>query len=144
LQDADVSRQMCLGMLTPSIARVVKHRRRRVGSAKGSVVAQVNPASPSVGFPLGQNRNRRIVPMQALGRHDMGFHKASDGIKRRANRPHGVGHGRQGDWHAFQSVALGLAVQGLMLTELLEYDHGQEAGPRPAPGDDKGMAPALA
>ena len=66
----------------------------------------------------------------------MGFHKAPDGIKRRANRPHGIGHGRQGDRHAFQSVTLSLTVQGLMLTELLEHDHGQEARPRPSPGDD--------
>jgi hypothetical protein len=48
-------------------------------------------------------------------------------IKRPTDRAHGVGHGRQRDWHAFQSVALGLPVQGLMLAELLEHDHGQGA-----------------
>src|SRR5258708_19704596 len=74
--------------------------------------------------------------MQALGRHDMVFHKTSERIERRADRPHGVGHGRQRDRRAFQSVALGLAVQGLMLTELLEHDHGQEAGSPPSPRDD--------
>src|SRR6202043_1964753 len=74
--------------------------------------------------------------MQALSRHDMAFHKAKERIERRADRPHGVRHGRQRDRNAFQSVALGLAVQGLMLTELLEHDHGQEAGSRPSPRDD--------
>jgi len=70
--------------------------------------------------------------MQAFGGHNIGFQEVSEGIERRANRPYGVGHRRQGDRHAFQGVTLGLTVQGLMLTELLEHDHGQEAGPRPS------------
>ena len=74
--------------------------------------------------------------MQALGRHDMGFDKAQQRIERRADRAHRVGHGRQRDRHAFQRVALGLAVQRLMLAELLEHDHRQQARPRPAPRDD--------
>ena len=75
-------------------------------------------------------------PCNALCRHDMAFHKAKKRIERRADRPHGVGHGRQRDRHAFQSVALGLAVQRLMLAELLEHDHGQQARPRPSPCND--------
>ena len=63
--------------------------------------------------------------MKALGRHDIGFEAAQQGIKRRTDRSHGVGHGRQRDRHAFESVALRLAVQRLMLAELLEHDHGQ-------------------
>jgi hypothetical protein len=73
--------------------------------------------------------------MQALGRHNIGFQEASEGIERRADRPYGVRHGRQSDQHAFQSVALSLTVQRLMLTKLLEHDHGQQAGTRPSPGD---------
>ena len=73
--------------------------------------------------------------MQALGRHDVGFDKTEERIERRADRAHRVGHGRESDRHAFQGVALGLAVQRLMLTKLLEHDHGQQAGTRPSPGD---------
>ena len=71
--------------------------------------------------------------MQALGRHDMGFDQAQQRIERGADRAHGVGHRRQRDRHAFQGVALGLAVQRLMLAELLEHDHGQQARPGPCP-----------
>jgi len=48
--------------------------------------------------------------MKPLGRHDMGFEAAQQGIKRRTDRSYGVGHGRQRDRHTFESVALGLAV----------------------------------
>src|SRR4029077_7159033 len=41
----------------------------------------------------------------------------------------------QRDRHTFEGVAIGLTVQRLMLTELLEHDHGQQAGPSPTPGD---------
>ena len=136
LQDAGISGQMRLRMLALAIARVIEHRRRRPRAAKRPVVAHIDPASPGVGFALGQHRHGRVVPMQALGRHDMGFDKAPERIERRADRPHRVGHGRQRDRHAFQGVALGLTVQRLMLAELLEHDHRQQARPRPAPGDD--------
>ena len=74
--------------------------------------------------------------MQAFGRHNMRFHKAKERIECRADRAHRVGHGRQRDRHAFQGITLGLTVQWLVLAELLEHDHRQEARPRPAPRDD--------
>src|SRR5260370_41610761 len=94
------------------------------------------PPPPGVGLALGEDGYRRIIPMKSFGRHDMAFHKATERIERHADRPHGVGHGRSRDRHAFQSIAFGLTIQGLMLTELLEHDHSQEAGPRPSPRDD--------
>ena len=136
LQDAGISRQMRLRMLAPAIARVVEHRRGRPGAAEGLVVSNINPAPPGIGLAFGQNRHGRIVAMQALGRHDMSFHKAKERIERRADRAHRVGHGRQRDRHAFQGITLGLTVQRLVLTELLEHDHRQEARPRPSPRDD--------
>ena len=42
-----------------------------------------------------------------------------------------------------QGEAIGLTVQRLMLTELIEHNHRQQAGARPAPRDRHGMAPAL-
>ena len=50
-----------------------------------------------------------------------GFHNAYRG-----------GHGRERDRHPFQSLTLGLAVQGLMLAVLLEHDHRQQAWAGPA------------
>ena len=47
-----------------------------------------------------------------------------------------VSEGRQTEIDAFQSIALGLAVQRLMLAVLLEQDHRQKAGPGPAAGHD--------
>jgi hypothetical protein len=40
----------------------------------------------------------------------MGLDKSQHRIERRAARSHGVGHGREADRHAFQSIALGLPV----------------------------------
>jgi hypothetical protein len=43
-----------------------------------------------------------------------------------------VGQGRQGQGHALACVALGLAIERLMLAILLEQDHRQQAGAGPA------------
>ena len=74
--------------------------------------------------------------MQAFRRQNMRLKASQHGIERHRARSHGVSHGRQADRHAFQGIALGLAVQRLMLTKLLEQDRGQEAWPGPAPRDD--------
>ena len=42
-------------------------------------------------------------------------------------------HGRQRDRHAFQGVAFGLTVQGLVLAKLFEHDHRQQTRARPSP-----------
>ena len=124
LQDAGIARQMRLGMLAPAVARVVEHRRRWIGATKRPVVPDVDPAPSRVGLSLGQDWHRCIIGMKALGRHDIGFEAAQQGIKRRTDRSHGVCHGRQRNRHTFESVALRLTVRRLML---LEHDHGQKA-----------------
>jgi len=43
-----------------------------------------------------------------------------------------VGQGRQAERYAFAGIAFGLAVERLMLAELLEQDHRQQAGTGPA------------
>jgi len=73
--------------------------------------------------------------VQALGRHDMGLDEAPKRIKRHRNRAHGVGHGGQRDRRALERVALGLPVQRLVLAELVEHDHRQQARTRPSPRD---------
>ncbi len=49
-----------------------------------------------------------------------------------AGRPHLVGRGGQADLHAFPGEAFALAVQRLVLAELLEQQRGQQVRPRPA------------
>ena len=74
---------MRLRMLALAIARVVEHRRRRPGASKGFVVANVNPASPGVGFAFGENWHGSVVAVQPLGRHDVGFDETQQRIERR-------------------------------------------------------------
>ncbi len=133
LQDAGVSRQMGLWMLALPIARVVKHRCGGPGAAERPVIANINPAAPSVRLALRQHRHCGVVPVQPFGGHYMGLDEATEGIERRADGANRVGHRRQRDWRALQRIALGLAVQRLMLAELLEHDHRQQARPRPRP-----------
>lgn len=47
-----------------------------------------------------------------------------------------VGQRGKADRHAFARIALGLAIERLVLAELLEQHHGQEARPRPSAGHD--------
>ena len=65
-------------------------------------------------LPLGQNRHRRVVAVQALGREDVC---------------------RQAERHPLPGVAFGLAVERLMLPVLLEQDHRQQARASPTAGD---------
>ena len=73
--------------------------------------------------------------MQALGRHDMGLDHAPKRIERRRDCAHGVDHGGKRDRRALERIAVGLPVQRLMLAELLEHDHREQARARPAPRD---------
>ncbi len=114
----------------------MEYRRGRSCSAKGPVIAEINPAARGIGFASGQNRNRRIVRMQTLSRHDMRLDQAPKRIEHMADGSHRVGHRRQCDRHAFQGVTFGLAVQWLVLSELLEHDHREKAWACPSLGND--------
>ena len=70
--------------------------------------------------------------MQALGGENMGLDALEDRHQRGGAGAHLIGKGRQAQRHAFSPVALGLAVQRLMLTELLEQQHGHKVGTDPA------------
>ena len=61
----------------------------------------------------------RLDPPQQRGQH-------------RAARPHLVGQGRQAQWHPLPGIAFGLAIERLVLPELLEQDHRQQARAGPA------------
>ena len=73
--------------------------------------------------------------MQALGGQDMGLEALEDRPQNVDAGADLVGERRQAQRHAFPGVAFGLAVQRLMLAELLEHDHRQQAGAGPAARD---------
>src|ERR1019366_7021534 len=93
------------------------------------------PYSAGVGLAFGEDRDCGVVPMQSLGAQDVRL----DALEQRRQRHRAaadlVGQGRQTDRHALLGIALGLAVERLMLAKLLEQDHGQKTGTGPAPGD---------
>ena len=60
-------------MFAAAVTRIVKHRRRRRGTAEWPVVADISPASPRVGLALGQHRHGSVVAMQPFGRQDVGL-----------------------------------------------------------------------
>ena len=72
--------------------------------------------------------------MQAVGGHDVSQKAIMDGPQHRAARPNLIGQRGETQRHALARVALGLAVERLMLAVLLEQDHRQQAGSRPASG----------
>jgi hypothetical protein len=84
---------------------------------------------------LRQHRHGRVVTVEPLRGHHVSLDEAAQRIERRADGAHGVDHSRQRDRRALQRVPLGLSVQRLMLAELLEHDHRQQARSSPSPRD---------
>ena len=120
LEDPGIAGQMRLRMFAAAVARVIEHRRRRRRSAERPIVAHVDPTSPDIGLALGQDRHRRVVAVQALGGKHVLLDAPEQRRQHRAAAPDLVGQGRQAERHTLPGVALGLAVQRLMLSELLE------------------------
>lgn len=119
-----------------AVARVVEDRRRRCGPAERGVVAHIGPQSADIGLALGQDRDGRIIAVQALGGKDMGLDALDQRRQDRGHPAHLVGECRQAQRHALAGIALGLAVKRLVLSELLEDDHGQQLGASPAARQD--------
>lgn len=63
----------------------------------------------------------------------MGFERLEQRHQRRGAGADLVGERRQAERHAFAGIAFSLAVERLMLAELLEQDHRQQAGTGPTP-----------
>src|ERR1700736_4695592 len=63
LENPGIVGQMRLSMLAGPIARVVEHRRRRILPAERTIVAHINPTSPGIGLPFGQDRHSRVVAL---------------------------------------------------------------------------------
>src|SRR5262249_33308689 len=91
LKDPGILLQMCLRVLARPIARVVEHRRRRRRPAKRTVVAHVNPTSPSVGLALSQDRYDGVVAVQSLSGEDVALDLPDQRCQHRAAATHLVG-----------------------------------------------------
>ena len=65
---------------------------------------------------------------------NMGLDELVDRHQRMGSCPDLIGKGREAERHAFAGKPLGLAVEGLALSILLEQEHGEEAGPGPSAG----------
>ena len=113
-------------MFGAPVARIVEQRRGWCRPAIRTVVADVSPQPSGVRLALGQYRHRRVVAMQASGPKHMVCDKA---MQRRQGRGTGtdlVGQRRQADVHALAGIALGLPVEWLVLSELLEQHLREE------------------
>ena len=120
---------MPLGMLCRSIARGVKDRRRRRPAAERPVVAHIGPEAAGDRLALGQDRHRRVVAMEPLGRQDVAPGSAQQRLQHRRAGADLVGQRRHAQIDALAAIALALPVQRLMLAEFVEQDHRQQIRP---------------
>ena len=127
---------MPLGMLTGSVARGVEESRRRCRTAKRLVVAHINPDATRLGLAFRQDRDGRVVAVQAFGAQDMGFDQRMKRTQRRRAGADLIGQRREAQINALSRIALALPVKRLMLPVLLEEDHGQKAWPGKAAGQN--------
>ena len=49
-----------------------------MGPAKGSIVSDTGPYSPSDRFALGEHRDRSVIAVKPLGREDMGVDECDE------------------------------------------------------------------
>jgi hypothetical protein len=129
LQNAGKVSQMPEGMLAPPVARGMIQRCRRRPAAEGPVVADISPDVPLDRLAFRQDRDRGVVTMQPLGGQDMSLYQRMKRLQGQRTGADLVGHRRQAQINALPPIPLALAVQWLMLTELLEQDHGQQIRP---------------
>ena len=115
-------------MLVPAVPRSIIERGRRSAPAERPVVADVGPDAARDRLALGQDRHRGVIAVQPLGGQHMALDQRMKRLQRRRAGADLVGQRRQAQIDALAPVALALAVQRLMLAELLEQDHGQQVG----------------
>ena len=132
LQDAGQPARCRSGCSPRAVARVEEQRRRRRAAGERPVVADIGPEPAGDGLALGQHRHRRVVAVQPLG----GEHMRLDQLVQRRQRGGAgadlIGQRREAELDALAGVALALPVERLVLAELLEQDHRQQARRRPS------------
>ena len=126
LQDAGEVSKMPHRMLMPAITRGVIQRRRWRGTAKRPVVTDIGPDVSRDRLALGQDRHGRVVAMQPLGSQDVALNERMQRLQHRRAGADLVGQRRHAQIDAFATISLALAVERLMLAELLEQHHGKQ------------------
>ena len=58
-----------------AVARVIEHRRRRGLAPEGTIVSDVNPATPNISLAFGQDRHRRVIAMKPFASQNMVFNE---------------------------------------------------------------------
>src|SRR6185437_4439075 len=129
LEKATPMTEMAPRVFGCSVARGVEQRRWRPPSAERAVVADIDPDAADVRLAFGQDRNRGVVAMQALGGQNVSFDQRVQRGQRRRTRADMISQRREAEDDSFARVALALPVQRLMLPKLLEQDHRQQARP---------------
>ena len=115
------------------VGREVEQRGRRRAAGEGAVVADIGPEPRGLRPAARQQRHRRVVAVEPLGRQHMGPDQRMDRLQRHRAGADLVGQRREAEVDAFAGIALGLPVQRLMLPELLEEDRRQQVRSGPAP-----------
>jgi hypothetical protein len=103
--------QMLLGMDAGAVTRVEEQSGWRIGPAKRPVVADIGPQPTRSRFTLGQNRYRRVVGMDAVGREDMAFYACDERHQCRRCSTHPIGQGRHIEVDALAFVNRALPVE---------------------------------
>jgi hypothetical protein len=126
LQDTGEAVKMPYGMLVPAIARGIVESGRRRTSSERPIVADIGPDVPLDRLALGQDRHGGVIAVQPFGRQNMALDQRMKRLQNRRTGADLVGQCRQAQINALSPVALALAVQRLVLTELLEQNHRQQ------------------
>ncbi len=129
LQNAGEGLQVALRMLLPSIARGIVNCGRRREPSERPIVPNIGPDAAGIGLSLGQDRHCRVVTMQALSGKNMRFDQTMKWLQRRGTCSDLIGQCRQADVDALAGIAFALAIERLVLGELLEQDHRQQVWP---------------
>src|SRR5262249_56498964 len=90
------------------------------GPEKGPWVGKMGQKPAGVGLPVGGGGQGRAAAVQPLGRKDMRLAPPQERAQHRAAGPDLIGQGRQAERNPLSRIALGLAIERLMLPELLE------------------------
>src|SRR5690606_39308909 len=121
-------------MLAAPVAGEAEDHRRWGGAAKRAVIADIGPEPGRLRATSSEQRDCRVVAVQSLGGQNMVLDQGMQRLEQLGYRAHLVCERGEAEIHALAGIAFGLAVQRLVLAELLEHDHREQARTRPAPG----------
>src|SRR3990170_5291136 len=127
---------MADGMFAAPVAGIMEDRRRWSWTAKRLIVTDISPDPACIGLRLRQDRDCRVIAMQSLGGQDMRFDEAVERHQRRGAGSNLIGQGGKAELDTFAGIAIALAVEWLVRSELLEQQHRQEAGAEQSAGRD--------